>query len=69
MIKWLGSTSQVKTISRCPVVGQSPWRKQGLRADSLDSSDEEEEGGGARNDSMCSSDEVDESKQGVWYFH
>ena len=40
--------------------GGSPWRRQRLRADSLDSRHEEEEGEGARNDSMCSSDEEDE---------
>ena len=50
----------VQGLDGLEVVGRSPWRKQRLRADSLDSSSEEEEGEEARNDSMCSSDEEDE---------
>ena len=50
----------VQGLDGLEVVGRSPWRKQRLRADSLDSSSEEEEGEEARNDSMCSIDEEDE---------
>ena len=50
----------VQGLDGLEVVGRSPWRKQRLRADSLHSSSEEEEGEEARNDSMCSSDEENE---------
>ena len=44
------------------MIGRSPWKKQRLRADSLDSCSEEEEDGeeGTRKDSLFSSDKEEE---------